>query len=95
MSDLKVSQEEGVLGPLIDNSYASSQTKKVLEMQGKKEHFSKHHYLSPQADPIKIDHKGRAHSHVPLKLADPGQRGFSELFERQDKRRQGMKISQR
>ena len=47
MSDLKVSQEEGVLGPLIDNSYASSQTKKVLEMQGKKEHFSKHHYLSP------------------------------------------------
>ena len=47
MTELKVSQEEGVLGPLVDNSYASIQTKKVLEMQGKKEYFSKHHYLSP------------------------------------------------
>ena len=55
MTSLKISQEEGLLSPLIDNSYAYNQTKKVHQMVTKREEFSKNHYHTPQIALTKME----------------------------------------
>lgn len=89
MSSLKVSQEDGLLSPLIDNSYAYNQTKKVYQMQSKREEFSKNHYHTPQIALTKMEtNRARSQVPVPHSVAD-------QLFDRQDKRSQGIKLSLR
>ena len=69
MTNLKISQQEGILSSLLDNSYSNSQTKKILEMQGKKEEFTKKHYFSPQVNQERLDHWSRSNNKGPTIIA--------------------------